>query len=110
MPRKPTWDDVQRHTDGRFAPRTRVKEAPGIVKSSITAVLVICCMPLLCTSLAMLSPWLAQPGSALLILAGLISGWPLSHFYFRHRPWWYALLLAMATFGLILWAGASAQR
>lgn len=112
MPRKPTWDDVPRWTDGRFAKRTRFelvaeKAQPGFVRTSLAILWVL---PLNMFSVAAVAKVLGVNNTmaGLLILTAAFLSFPIGYAFFRTRFWW-LLGYTVVTMGLIVWAGVSSS-
>lgn len=110
MPRKPTWDDVPRRTDGRFAQRMRyVKESlvaedkPGFIRTSGTLFWSTLVNLFFVVSMVGLLHLAAMSTGVLVSIAMFVS-FPLNHALFRFKPWW-LVAYTVVTVGLVIWMG-----
>jgi len=109
MPRRPSWEDVPRWTDGRFAKRTRFgevaeKSQPGLVRTTLTILWVLLLNVFSVAAIAKVLN-LNTPVGGTLILVAVFLAFPLGYMFFRSRLWWLLGYIVVAV-GLIAWAGS----
>jgi hypothetical protein len=108
MPRRPTWDDVPRWTDGRFAKRTRfsevVEKQPGLLRTVLVITGVLLLNLFATASVAALLDLSTEAGAILVMVATFLA-YPLGYVLFRKRPWWLLGYMLM-TVGLIVLVGS----
>jgi len=108
MPRRLTWEDVPRWTDGRFAKRKRfsevVEKQPGLVRTTLTILGVLILNVFAVASAAILLD-LGTAIAGMLLLVATFLAFPLGYTYFRRRPWW-LLGYMVVTAVLIMLAGS----
>jgi hypothetical protein len=96
VPRRPTWDDVPRYKDGRFAPRSRVQDLATSVSIGSVRVIKFCIISVVVVSGNMASAvasslsfirkrWLLR----VVVVLAVLSAFLLGYFFFRHSFGYY---------------------